>query len=255
MLQSLIEIQTAFQTIGLKKKNSNSIEDYYKSLHCSIEPLNKHDNEFKIIEKYMKNTHGPTHTNYVLELIDAFKITRENEDEAFLKNISQNKLLLWHGTKITNYAGILKNGFKIPPQEAPPKTFDFGKGIYFSDMVTKSANQCCTDKNQNIGLLMLCEVACGPFNEKCYTDYNSTQLPPGKLTTKACGKYQPEASQTELNGFKVPLGKPETVSVLGSLQYNEYVVYDVNQIKMKYLVKCKFNYKVGNQQYLSLIHI
>ena len=99
----------------MKKKNINSIEDYYKSLHCSIEPLNKHDNEFKIIEKYMKNTHGPTHTNYVLELIDAFKITRENEDEAFLKNISQNKLLLWHGTKITNYAGILKNGFKIPP--------------------------------------------------------------------------------------------------------------------------------------------
>ena len=28
-----------------------------------------------------------------------------------------------------------------------------------------------------------------------------------------------------------------------SLQYNEYIVYDVSQIKMRYLAKIKFNYK------------
>uniref|UniRef100_A0A915KN97 Poly [ADP-ribose] polymerase n=1 Tax=Romanomermis culicivorax TaxID=13658 RepID=A0A915KN97_ROMCU len=51
------------------------------------------------------------------------------------------------------------------------------------------------------------------------------------------------------NGCVVPLGRlknavnasPEPKNY--SLLYNEYIVYDVNQIKMKYLVKIEFNYK------------
>ena len=34
----------------------------------------------------------------------------------------------------------------------------FGKGVYFADMVSKSANYCHTDQT---GLLLLCEVALG----------------------------------------------------------------------------------------------
>ncbi len=37
----------------------------------------------------------------------------------------------------------------------------FGKGIYFADMVSKSANYCKTSKKDNIGLLLLCDVALG----------------------------------------------------------------------------------------------
>nr|KAG5690348.1 hypothetical protein BaRGS_001270 [Batillaria attramentaria] len=37
----------------------------------------------------------------------------------------------------------------------------FGKGIYFADMVSKSANYCRTSKADPIGVLLLCEVALG----------------------------------------------------------------------------------------------
>jgi len=37
----------------------------------------------------------------------------------------------------------------------------FGKGIYFADMVSKSANYCGTNSQHNTGLMLLCDVALG----------------------------------------------------------------------------------------------
>lgn len=37
----------------------------------------------------------------------------------------------------------------------------FGKGIYFADMVSKSANYCMANHSNKTGLLLLCEVALG----------------------------------------------------------------------------------------------
>ena len=37
----------------------------------------------------------------------------------------------------------------------------FGKGIYFADMVSKSANYCSTNRTNNTGLMLLCDVALG----------------------------------------------------------------------------------------------
>ena len=46
------------------------------------------------------------------------------------------------------------------------------------------------------------------------------------------------------NGVVVPKGKGTPSGVKGSsLLYNEYIVYDVAQISMKYLLKTKFHHK------------
>ena len=37
----------------------------------------------------------------------------------------------------------------------------FGKGIYFADMSSKSANYCFTSRSDPTGLMLLCEVALG----------------------------------------------------------------------------------------------
>jgi poly [ADP-ribose] polymerase len=75
-----------------------------------------------------------------------------------------NKRLLWHGSRLTNYVGILSKGLKIAPLEAPSTGYMFGKGIYFADMVSKSANYCLATKINNVGLVLLCEVALGNIN-------------------------------------------------------------------------------------------
>ena len=37
----------------------------------------------------------------------------------------------------------------------------FGKGVYFADMVSKSANYCRTSKKDNVAIMILCDVALG----------------------------------------------------------------------------------------------
>ena len=45
----------------------------------------------------------------------------------------------------------LIQGLRIAPPEAPVTGYMFGKGIYFADMVSKSANYCCTNRTNNNG--------------------------------------------------------------------------------------------------------
>ena len=59
----------------------------------------------------------------------------------------------------------------------------FGKGVYFADMVSKSANYCCTTRSNNTGLLLLCDVALGDMYERTQADYIE-KLPKGKHSTK-----------------------------------------------------------------------
>lgn len=41
----------------------------------------------------------------------------------------------------------------------------FGKGIYFADLVSKSAQYCYTDRKSPVGLMLLSEVALGEVYE------------------------------------------------------------------------------------------
>jgi len=46
-----------------------------------------------------------------------------------------NRQLLWHGSRLTNWAGILSQGLRIAPPEAPSTGYMFGKGVYFAGAV------------------------------------------------------------------------------------------------------------------------
>ena len=54
-------------------------------------------------------------------------------------------------TDPNNCAWLCVQGLRIAPPEAPVTGYMFGKGIYFADMVSKSANYCCTNKTNNTG--------------------------------------------------------------------------------------------------------
>jgi poly [ADP-ribose] polymerase len=121
----------------------------------------------------------------------------------------------------------------------------FDKGIYFADMVTKSANYCCTSKSSPTGLLLLCEVALGRVIEYMQADYNASM--PVKQgqghSTKGVGATHPDPSESvKHKGAIVPLGNHKTSEKQGALLYNEYIVYDPKQVKMRYLVRTRFEY-------------
>ena len=76
----------------------------------------------------MKNTHGRTHKKYTLELLDVFVLDRPGETEAYAAYADMpDKRLLWHGSRLSNYVGILSQGLRIAPPEAPVTGYMFGK--------------------------------------------------------------------------------------------------------------------------------
>ena len=124
----------------------------------------------------------------------------------------------------------------------------FGKGVYFADMSSKSANYCFTNRDNNTGILLLCEVALGDMNEKLHADYYAGNLPPGKNSTKGVGRTAPNPDNAVKmsDGVVIPMGPGQNTNVLGcSLQYNEFIVYDVAQIRVRYLLRTRFNYRLG----------
>lgn len=66
-------------------------------------------------------------------------------------------MLLWHGSRITNFVGILSQGLRIAPPEAPVSGYLFGKGIYLADMAEKSINYCRSHGSEK-ALILLIEV-------------------------------------------------------------------------------------------------
>merc|ERR1719510_1127746 len=206
---------------------------------------------WNVINSYVKNTHGDTngHTHYTLDLEEVFEVDRKGESKRFRPHsANHNRMLLWHGSRMTNFVGILSQGLRIAPPEAPVTGYMFGKGVYFADMSSKSANYCRVDASSGgtSALLLLCEVALGDMNTKLRHDYNANELPEGKHSVKGlgCNFPNPDGTLTLENGMKVPCGKKlsHEQAENAELLYNEYIVYDEAQVKIRYLVKCKFNF-------------
>ncbi|EMP24541.1 Poly [ADP-ribose] polymerase 1, partial [Chelonia mydas] len=226
MLDNLLDIEVAYSLLrgGNEDGDKDPIDINYEKLKTNIKVIDKDSEEAKIIKQYVKNTHASTHNAYDLKVVDIFKIEREGENQRY-KPFRQlhNRQLLWHGSRATNFAGIFSQGLRIAPPEAPVTGYMFGKGIYFADMVSKSANYCHTSQTDPIGLILLGEVALGNMHELKNASH-ITKLPKGKHSVKGLGKTAPDPSATiTLDGVDIPLGNgiPSGISDT-CLLYNEY---------------------------------
>jgi len=249
MCSALADIQVAQKILKQVEVSENPIDACYASLKVDMVPMKKTSKEFKMLQTYVKNTHGATHGTYTLEIEDAFVIEREGEDARFKPfEADANRQLLWHGSRLSNYVGILSQGLRIAPPEAPVTGYMFDKGVYFADCVSKSANYCFTNKHAPAGVMLLCEVALGDQHEMKQANYhaNTARQQAGKQSVKGLGRQAPDdaGAQVVPNGVKVPCGKIIKDDSDGrALAYNEYIVYDTAQIKMRYVLKMKFGHK------------
>ncbi|EEF41438.1 poly [ADP-ribose] polymerase 1 [Ricinus communis] len=247
MLEALQDIEIASRFLGFDADNDDSFDDKYRKLRCDITPLSHDSEDYQLIEKYLHTTHAPTHTDWSLELEEVFSLEREGEIDKFApyRRKLKNRMLLWHGSRLTNYVGILNQGLRIAPPEAPATGYMFGKGIYFADLVSKSAQYCYTDKKNPVGLMLLSEVALGEVYELKNAMYMD-KPPEGKHSTKGLGKKVPQESEFVKwrDEVTVPCGRPVPSKVKASeLMYNEYIVYNTAQVKMQFLLKVRFRHK------------
>ena len=249
-LQDLIELRTAARILlasSLKKDTMNPLDYTYHALSTKMAPLSPSDEEYSVIKKYIHADHK----------FDVFRVERSGESERFDNFIENQKkegkditrMLLWHGSPVTNFLSILSKGLLIAPPEAPVSGYMFGKGIYCADMFTKSHGYCRSDVSEGESLLLLCEVAVGnPY--RTYTSEYMEKAKDGFDSTMGVGRYGPNPNHpfVQYDGVKIPTGHqvetPKPAEEVQknhywnfSLNYNEYIVYNIDQVRVKYLVR------------------
>ncbi|KAK0668075.1 putative poly polymerase 2 [Cercophora samala] len=259
LLESLSDMKNAAEIMKLDKVGNydvHPLDKQYEGLKMKeMTVLDPATQEFAELKNYLVNTRGHTHGhNYQVENI--FRIERQGEKDRFdtsaFGKLDQNRRLLWHGSRATNFGGILSQGLRIAPPEAPVNGYMFDKGIYLADMASKSANYCCSYQSGNTALLLLCEAELGdPMQELLHSSYNaaSEAKQKGMISTWGKGTNGPlawkDASCVDpsLKGVMMPdtsTKMPGKTGVAGaSLLYNEYIAYDVSQVRLRYLFRVK----------------
>lgn len=76
-------------------------------------------------------------------------------------------------------------------------------------------------------------------------DQYMEQAPKGTDSTKALGQTAPDPAGNYIaeDGMVIPLGKPKKTGIKSTCSHNEYIVYRVDQVKIRYLLKVKFQFK------------
>jgi poly [ADP-ribose] polymerase len=257
MLDTLTDMEVAntIMRANDKAKDASSVnllDSRFKDLGLEeLEALDHKSDEYKQLQEYLINSSAESH-GLKYRLQDIFRIERPGERQRFEKSVKtikdSNRLLLWHGSRTTNFGGILSQGLRIAPPEAPVNGYAFGKGIYLADLSSKSANYCVASASGGVGLLLLVEAELSnPMYEISSGDPNAAELAQKKncIATKGMGrtgytKWKDAGVVHEaLKGVKMPDGKPEDNDTKngGFLMYNEYVSYNVEHLKLRYLFK------------------
>lgn len=175
MVDSLMDYEVALKTIigsMHRIKEINPLEYCYNSLNIKMMPLTKDSPEFKIIRQYVQSGRANFTDDFIINI---FALERKGETEriAAWKGL-KNHMLLWHGSKLSNFMGILGQGLRIAPPEAPSTGYMFGKGVYFADVFDKSygyTHDYTVEEDKNYALMLLCEVALGDMLELRQAEY------------------------------------------------------------------------------------
>ena len=249
VVDNLIDFEISSRIIlgALYKTFEVSPLDYcYQALSIKMIGLQEENPEYTLVKKYIEASHQSETEGFIKNI---FALERRGEAERISHHKNLKKMLLWHGSKISNFMGILAQGLRIAPPEAHSTGEMFGKGVYFSDMFEKSYGYTedwgSQAEDKGYRLLLLCEVAVGESKELLRAE-NITQLDPPYKSVKGVGLRGPKPDYKIVmpNGCIAPVGEvvdfyenERDYNKRPHLQHNEYIVYDVSQVRVRYLVQ------------------
>jgi poly [ADP-ribose] polymerase 2/3/4 len=174
--------------------------------------LESNSTEYQRINEKVRST-SSTHHNVSLQVNNIFEIEIEigsTNGRFNPKNLSASEL--FHGSANKNILGILERGLLIAPPYAQFTGAAFGRGIYFASNSTKSA-QYSTKFVSNIhhnGFLFLADVALGRMQKVSNFTFND---------------HGPSRGYDSVMGIKG-----------ADLIHDEYIVYNVNQVELRYVI-------------------
>ena len=229
----------------------NNINDTFSDCYNKIVILNKNTDIYKLISKYVFINKGSTLLHqFDFEIDNIYELN--NNDNIYNENFIElsNIKYLWHGTRFSNILSILNTGLKIAPKNIPRHGAMFGNGLYFANCSTKSFNYCLSEIFDNNACLLLCKVSCGNQfqinnsypNADNYIDHSI-------FNSLFCnGRFTPEINDVNScfynnNSIVLPIGDLKYTSDANhkSLDYDEYVIYNNNQVQIMFIIELKKN--------------
>ena len=223
-------------------------------------PLDKKSEEFSHLSSYLDHAKDGYCLSSDTVIQNIYRISRSEETSRWiahgydppgmsLKPIKDHRRHLWHGSRGCNFGGILSQGLRIAPPEAPANGKAFGKGIYLADRACKSAAYCDPWTSGQTGLLLLCETQLGdPAYVRSDHEYNAADRmrERGLISAKMVENVANEpaawmdagVANEALEGALMPDCKVALPAARGNP--NEYVVYDVAQIRIRYVLMLRW---------------
>ncbi|BFU23989.1 poly(ADP-ribose) polymerase, putative [Entamoeba histolytica] len=240
LVETMCDVGEAMKLIeedeGMDLDEMTQIYSHYKSLNTKITALDKDSERYKLLEEYFTNNQETNSWRKTTKLVDIFEIEREGERARYQPHADDpNRQLLYHGSRLTNFVGILSTGLRIAPPEAPCNGYRYGKGLYFANCASKSVSY-CTYNGENRGCILFCEVALGKQWETPKDKYMEKPQP-GTDSTYALGMVEPDPKDTITleDGVKVAKGKIISTELKTWNSHSELVVYDVARVNIRYL--------------------
>ncbi|KAG7397412.1 hypothetical protein PHYBOEH_000766 [Phytophthora boehmeriae] len=237
--ETLEEIYEALQSRQTSRTRLTNLSSHFYSLiphHSRLEVIDtmvklgkkvqlmaevgasRSDPDYALIQTYIRNSNCCGRKQDRLQLLSVFRVEKREQEQRFQPfQKFANRRILWHGSHLANWLGILGEGLRIAPPEVASNGRTFGKGLYFTDKVTKAQAYChCRPTNgHNQCVFALSEVALGESKEMLNSDDNAKQF----VHTAA---VQPE----ERTG----------------LHHSEYIIYNPNQTRMRFIVLARSPY-------------
>lgn len=196
----------------------SQVDAKYDALKCQVGFVEPGTPTFNEIRDHVINSQIKTKN---IKVLNVYTLHRPNEHQVFTNHID-NQRLLFHGSRIKNWVGILSRGLLMPKivVSLGVNRTDagwLGSGMYFGDASCTSAFYTSPGK-PGTRFMAVARVALGKM--KPYT----------KITY---GISEPPAGFQSCHGVR---NKPGTSSQFAD---DEYVIYDQRQQRLDYLVEFK----------------
>lgn len=191
-------------------------DEQYDALKCTIDFIDHKHPTYSEIEQFVLKSRVKTAN---IKVKNIYTLRRAGEHEVFTNHID-NQRLLFHGSRIKNWVGILSRGILMPKivvSMGVNRTDAgwLGSGIYFGDASCTSAFYTSPGKSGTRFMALAC-VALGKMK------------PYHKITY---GISEPPAGFNSCHGVR---SKPGVTSEFSD---DEYVIYDSRQQRLDYLVE------------------
>lgn len=202
----------------IKGFGTDDITGKYQEIGAHFEYCPRASREFQTVKEFVESTQSRHHT-WKIGVKNVWEVqvnAQKQADHRTTMTKVGNIKPLFHGSGPANILGICKKGLLLRPPGVYVTGSMFGNGLYFADQSTKSSQYSFGRYSGHRGtgnsyFMFVTDVALGKIKEFSNAQSHLQKAP---------------------DGYNSVMGKAGT-----SLVHNEFIIYDVNQQELQFLVE------------------